>query len=318
MINNKNMGIRNFILFLIGCIIFSLNSCFEDRKIKTEYPILKGKYLGQKPPNDIPVLFAPGIISTKEYNDRDLTISLDGKQMFFSRSKTGNSNDYNYDILFVEFKDSAWTKPTKAWFSSEYGEVEPFFTADGKQLFFNSNRPMNDKSRAQDWETWFIAKEGTKWTEPKVLQAPFNRVCHTTFTNDKMYYTKENIPALFYAEYKNGIFGKPVKLDAIINATKREYNCFIAPDETYLIFTRQMDESMKNSDLFISYKGNNDQWSEPKNMGQLINSDQNESCPNISNDGKYFFFSSNRKGNFDIYWVSIKYIENLRRGNKND
>ena len=83
-----------------------------------------------------------------------------------------------------------------------------------------------------------MTKVGENWTEPKILKAPFNRVCHTTFTKDKMYYTKEDIPALFFANYKNGTLGIAKKLDTIINSAKTVYNSFIDPDENYLIFTK--------------------------------------------------------------------------------
>jgi hypothetical protein len=58
-------------------------------------------------------------------------------------------------------------------------------------------------------------------------------------------------------------------------------------------------------------------------MGTGINSKEHETRPNISQDGKYLFFNSLRKagkkrieekqaGEWDVYWVSTKVIENLR------
>ncbi len=302
---------NNSILFLISVAILSTASCLHDFKATNDFPLLTGEYLGQKPPGTTPMLFAHDIISTIEYNDRDLTISPDGTQLFFSRTKTGNNEDYDYDIFYSEIKNGVWTKPEKAWFCSEYGEVEPFFTQDGKQLFFNSNRPQNNTTKTGHWETWVITKIGDKWSEPQMLKAPFSRVCHTTFTKDKMYYTKEDIPALFFANYNDGTFGKPVKLDTIINSANTIYNSFIATDESYLIFTKMIDDNMKNGDLFISFKDRTGKWNSPINMGNLINTKRHETCPNVSSDGKYFFFSSDKRGNFDIYWVSIKYLENL-------
>jgi len=45
-------------LILIGIPCFTLAETTED------FPNLKGKYLGQKPPSNIPELFAPGIVLT--------------------------------------------------------------------------------------------------------------------------------------------------------------------------------------------------------------------------------------------------------------
>ena len=283
-----------------------------------DFPILNGNYLGQETPDLIPELFAPSIVSTKEFNDRDLTISPDGKQIFFARTKTGNSNDYEYDIMFSELTNDGWTKPQIAWFSSKYGEVEAFFNPIGNELFFNSNRPGVVDGDSEHWETWVMKKEENVWTEPKMLKAPFNRVCHTTFTKDgKMYYTKEDEPALYRTSYKNSVFGEPEKLSSIINSTKVQYNCFISSNEKYLIFTRPaINSGGGRGDLFIAFRNENDEWSEPVNMGSDINSPGLESCPSVSPDGKFLFFTSNKAGNNDVYWVDIKIIERFKQKNK--
>ncbi len=49
-------------------------------------------------------------------------------------------------------------------------------------------------------------------------------------------------------------------------------------------------------------------------MGEPINSDNEENCPTLSPDGKYFLF--NRRNvttvKSDIYWVDAKIIEDLK------
>ncbi|WP_218134027.1 hypothetical protein [Tenacibaculum sp. MAR_2009_124] len=56
-------------------------------------------------------------------------------------------------------------------------------------------------------------------------------------------------------------------------------------------------------------------------MGPIINTDKQESSPQISPDGKYFFFirgdwKLNKDGNRTYigkqYWVDVKIIENLK------
>jgi len=277
------------------------------------FPILTGKYLGQKTPNLTPELFAPNIVSTIEYNDRDLTISPDGNQLFFARTKTGENDDYDYNIMFSELIDSIWTEPQIVWFSSNYGELEPFFTPNGKELYFNSNRPTSSESKSDHWETWVIKKMNNSWSELKLLGSPFERVCHTTFThNGKMYYTREDITTLYRVNYKNGLFSQPEKLDTIINSAKIQYNSFISFDESYLIFTRHSQDGFGQGDLYISFRNSNDQWGNSINLGPKINSESMESSPSISPDGKFFFFTSNKRGNSDVYWIDIKFIEALK------
>jgi len=52
------------IRLLIFCLLaFLVTDAFSQQK---EFPVLKGSYLGQKPPGIMPQVFAPGIISTKD------------------------------------------------------------------------------------------------------------------------------------------------------------------------------------------------------------------------------------------------------------
>lgn len=39
-------------------------------------------------------------------------------------------------------------------------------------------------------------------------------------------------------------------------------------------------------------------WSEPKNLGPIVNTEYNEGTPNLSTDGLSLFFSSNRPGSY--------------------
>lgn len=45
-----------------------------------------------------------------------------------------------------------------------------------------------------------------------------------------------------------------------------------------------------------------------KNMGDNINTEGHELCPFVTKEGKYFFYTSNKK----IYWVDSKIIDTLK------
>ena len=64
-------------ILLQGIFIF----CQTD---KEDHPVLQGPYLGQKPPGMTPKIFAPGIVSTAEFEFAG-TFSPDGKEYFFTR-----------------------------------------------------------------------------------------------------------------------------------------------------------------------------------------------------------------------------------------
>ena len=84
--------------------------------------------------------------------------------------------------------------------------------------------------------------------------------------------------------------------------------CFIAPDESYMIYCSIRKDGLGKGDLYISFKDNKGDWSEAVNMGNSINTENHELCPFVSADGKYLFYTSNG----DIYWVSTKILNGYK------
>lgn len=70
-----------------------------------------------------------------------------------------------------------------------------------------------------------------------------------------------------------------------------------------LIFSETLDTSYGTEDIYVSfYKSKFKHWSEPINIGSIINSKFSENRPFLTPDTKTLFFSSNKKGNYDIYF----------------
>jgi hypothetical protein len=51
-------------LTIVSWIVFSTAACSQTQK--TDFPVLKGPSLGQKPPGSTPEIFVPGVISTEK------------------------------------------------------------------------------------------------------------------------------------------------------------------------------------------------------------------------------------------------------------
>jgi Tol biopolymer transport system component len=103
----------------------------------------------------------------------------------------------------------------------------------------------------------------------------------------------------------DGKWQKPENLGAPINSDKGEGMPNIAPDGSYLLFSRSYD-------LYISYREEDAGWTDPVNLGKPINSPSIEICPMISPDGKYMFFLSQRGGESHIWWVDAGFIQKLK------
>ena len=103
-------------------------------------------------------------------------------------------------------------------------------------------------------------------------------------------------------------------MNGAVNSDKNDWDAFIAPDESYIIFSSQnRPDTLGGQDLYISYRMNDGNWTAAKNMGNRVNSESGEICPSVSLDGEYFFFTSRRRhGRADIYWMTTDIIRDLR------
>lgn len=83
--------------------------------------------------------FAPGIAST-EFSEIRLTISPDGRTaMWFSRDRPGGAG--GYDIWMSARNGDQWRPASPAPFNSPQRDFDPAITADGRFVYFSSDRP---------------------------------------------------------------------------------------------------------------------------------------------------------------------------------
>jgi hypothetical protein len=83
---------------------------------------------------------------------------------------------------------------------------------------------------------------------------------------------------------------------------------FIAVDESYMIFDRRPSTPGNPADLFISYRGSDDTWTEAVGFGEEINTLAMETNAFVTLDGEYLFITRG----FDIFWVKADCIEEIR------
>lgn len=88
---------------------------------------------------DQPARFAPGIASTGHSEVR-LTISPDGRTaLWFSRDRPGGPG--GYDIWMSHRTGADWGPAKPAPFNGPGRDFDPAFSADGRQIYFSSDRP---------------------------------------------------------------------------------------------------------------------------------------------------------------------------------
>lgn len=312
---------KSSLIFVAALIFFVLISPAGAQE--NDFQVLKGPYLGQEPPGGTPVVFAPGIVSTGREHSAAM-FTPDGNEVWFARL-------FPAAIYYMKLSDGTWTYPRIASFcDTSTTSLYPVISPDGNQIFFSSDLPMDRQGirlTRGDYHIWMVEKKAGKWSDPEHLDANVNfgrrQSCGGVAANGDLYFASfvdRGSMDIFKSELRDGRYGNPVALTEL-NSPAPDHCPFIAPDGSYLIFS-SFQGGMGRSDLFISFRGQDGNWSRPKNMGPTINSAFKDEYPYVTPDGKYLFFNSNRPsllnqtaiedGPGNIYWVDSGIIERLR------
>jgi hypothetical protein len=145
---------RSSINYLFCCLVFPILGYSQQTSEHL-------KYLAQKTPSLTPEVFAPNLISKKTEYEFGSVFNADGT-VFFYGVDTGN----NSEIRYSELTGNTWSKPKTILSHEKYGFNDPFLSPDEKRLYFISQRSLDGKSAKQDYDIWYVEKEGKKWSTP--------------------------------------------------------------------------------------------------------------------------------------------------------
>ncbi|MFN7013588.1 MAG: TolB family protein, partial [Bacteroidia bacterium] len=110
---------------------------------------------------------------------------------------------------------------------------------------------------------------------------------------------------IYESKLKGDSWSKPVKLSDNVNTKNWEPSASISSDGNYLYFTSDRADGLGGSDIWVSKKLPNGDWSLPTNLGPNINTSFDEDAPFIHPDGKTLYFSSkghSTMGGYDIFY----------------
>jgi len=224
------------------------------------------------PPDSIPKIFAKGIVSVQDRYEYGLAISPNYDEIFFTASNPGDGL-----MIIRKSGDGNWKSLEIANLRGDNNcEQEAFYTPDGQKLYFASD--VNDIT-----QLWVSIKENSKWSFPKLVGSPVNdtRIFWATFTNENtMYYSNLADFKIYRSEQINGKY--PTTEFSGIPFGMHPY---ISKDESFILFNYR-------GDIYISFKNKENGWIVPIKFDGAINtSDFAETCPSLSPDEKYIFYS---------------------------
>lgn len=225
--------------------------------------------------------------------------------------------------------------------NSEYHELNPLLSPDGKTLYFSrKNHPANVGGVKDNEDIWYSELDSSgHWSLAKNFGPPFNNA-GPNFINSIQSVTPDGLTAVMLLgnRYRNrgkmqagvsissnvgGAWSKPVALEITNDYNFHDKaNYFLTNNRRTLILSVEREDTYGDRDLYVSFMGQDSVWTEPKNLGDVINTASEESAPFLAVDDRTLYFSSSGfsgYGGNDIYaskrlddtWTNWSDPENL-------
>ena len=302
------------------------DACLSQAKKMVRYAKLYGEILNHPVPFDpSPVA---GICTDKdEYLP---IISPDDETMLFTRKQPYVNKDMVYETD-KEMELFSYSKRDKVSGQFDKGHRMPYpfnkngseggatMSIDNKHLFFTTCR--DEGGAVVNCDIYYSDLVNGEWTEAKKVEGindPIYWDSQPTLASDgkTLYFASDRKGGhggvdlyMTVKDLQTGTWSKPENLGSVINTNGDEKSPFIHSDFQTLYFSSDGQPGVGGFDIFLSRKGEDGKWSEPKNLGVPINTQGDDLGFFASTDGHLGYFASNEPsrvkgkgmGKYDIY-----------------
>jgi len=171
--------------------------------------------------------------------------------------------------------------------NSKYSDYFPMLDPAGTKLYFTSQRPDADGG------TRSIVKPKGK---------------SKSMVSDKSEEAElvESDEDIYFVEKVGSTWGTPVKLPEPLNSDSNDgAACFSADGQLMVYGACGLSDGIGSCDIYYSTMENG-VWATPRNMGNVVNSEEWDAQYSLSYDGSKLFFCSTREGGYgetDLYMV---------------
>lgn len=277
------------IVSIVGCKGAPVNETVE----------VKTAPLGQNPPGMTSERFAPGLVSTDNWEFAG-SFTPDMQEYYFINEDVEASE---MKFVVVKYENGQWERSI---ISPRIGQ--PFISPDGNTMHLGKR---------------YKERQQSGWSERKDLGGEFEhfRIMRLTASSRGTYYFdevgNEGDGKIRYSKLVDGVRQSPKLASDVINSGTWLAHPFIAPDESYLLWDGKRDEGFGDSDIYISFRQEDGKWGSAINLGDQVNTEAWEAGASVTPDGKFLIFNRNVGSsdfeNVDVFWINAQIIEDLRR-----
>jgi len=208
-------------------------------------------------------------------------LQLKGNPVFFTKHDLGNNLKSNESQLY------------------------PVVNNDETMLFYSERGKFNKD------DIYFSQKINGVWTAPVkiTVQLGVKSECYpssVSFDNERLYLTvKTGVSTdIYYSVFSKNRWQKMIKMGKPVNGKGWDSQACESPDGNYLYFSSDRKGGLGNMDLYRSQKDVKGKWMKPVNLGETINTAQNELMPIVNADQSKLYFKSEgfeNIGGYDIF-----------------
>ena len=204
--------------------------------------------------------------------------------------------------------------------NSDYSPA--FGNGEYTEMYFISSRDggltddIDDRTGEAFSDIYFTKlNKKNKWSVPEVVPAPINTQGNegSVVLNKRgtvMYLTqckvekKKDLPCRIYVSKRKGkLWGDPQLVQIKLDSNTNIGHPALSEDESVLIFSADMSGGYGGKDLWLTQKEKRNTWSDPINLGPMVNTPGDEMFPFLHTDGTVYFSSTGHigMGGLDIY-----------------
>ncbi len=272
--------------------------------------------------DDVYFYFAEGLRYNHEFND-----AIDN----YNKYKEIKSNKVDADLIVdqrIEWCKNAVTimsNPIDVRFknpgktvNSPYPDIRPITGASDKVLFYSSNRKGNmggiiDGFGEYVTDIYYSIHNDTIWKRAKnggtFLNSPgYNEALALSMNSDKMLMFNEGGDArgdIYYSQMNGKQWVKPIDMGKTFKTKEIEEGAAMMEGIRVMYFSAALNGTLGGKDIWMRVKDTTtNEWGEPINLGENVNTPYDDINPFLFFDGKTLFFASeghNSMGGFDLF-----------------
>ncbi len=193
--------------------------------------------------------------------------------------------------------------------NTKESEYLPSFTADGEYLVYTA--------RVNGQEDFMISQKiDGAWQKGEPIEeinTPLNEGAQTISADGRLLVftacnRRDGLGGcdLYYSEFREGNWIAPSNMGRPVNSAAWESQPSLSADGKALYFASNRQGSIGGRDIWVSYRQADGSWGKPRNLGEPINSTEEDEAPFIHPDGQTLYFMSRGHqgmGGFDLFFA---------------